>query len=150
MSVPHLRLPLIPRWLRVAATLTVALVIFTYSILDPPGSSSIRMGPFGLIPYATWLHVLAYGGLAGAAAYALHDTPRPAYQLVFGAFCLVAAYGLGIELFQSTLADRHADLVDVGVNALGAGLAAIGWLSLTRYARFYRAHRPTDLEFPIE
>lgn len=147
--MPRLRLPLIPRWLRVTATITVALVILIYSIRDPPGSGTIRMGPFGLLPYTMWLHLLAYGGLAGTVAYALHEHPRPDWQHVLLVVVVVAVYGIGIELLQSTLADRQADLADAGVNTLGAGLAAIAWRVLSRSARFYRTHRLGDLQPPV-
>ena len=147
--MPRLRLPLIPRWLRVTATITVALVILIYSIRDPPGSGTIRMGPFGLLPYTMWLHLLAYGGLAGTVAYALHEHPRPDWQHVLAVVVVVAAYGSSIELLQATLADRQADLADAGVNTFGAGLAAIAWRLLARSARFYRVHHPGDLKPPI-
>jgi len=148
--MPRLRLPLVPRWLRVITTVTVALVILTYSIYDPPGSGTISMGPFGLLPYATWLHLLAYGGLAGTVAYALHEHPRPDWQHVLLVVVVVAVYGIGIELLQSTLADRQADLADAGVNTLGAGFAAIAWRVLSRSARFYRTHRLGDLQPPVD
>jgi len=127
----------------------VALVILTYSIRDPPGSGTISMGPFGLLSYTMWLHLLAYGGLAGSVAYALHEHPRPDWQHVLLVVIVVAVYGIGIELLQSTLADRQADLADAGINTLGAGLAAIAWRLLSRSARFYRAHRPGDLQPPV-
>jgi len=96
-----------------------------------------------------WLHLLAYGGLAGTVAYALHEHPRPDWQHVLLVVVVVAIYGIGIELLQSTLADRQADLADAGVNTLGAGLAAIAWRVLSRSARFYRIHRLGDLQPPV-
>ncbi|OYR54026.1 hypothetical protein DJ70_15100 [Halorubrum halodurans] len=65
-------------------------------------------------------------------------------------FCVVAAYGVGIELLQSTLTARTAAYDDVFTNASGAGLAVIGWRLLTRYVGFYRARHMADLQAPVE
>lgn len=146
----RIRLPLIPRGVRWAAVALVALVILSYSIVPAPGSGTFRTGPFGLLGYSTWLHLLAYGGLAAALAYTLHDTPRPDWQVLALVFLAVAAYGAGIELLQSTLTARTAAYDDVLTNATGAGLAVVGWRLVTRYVRFYRARRVADLQVPVE
>jgi len=148
--MPRLRLPLVPRSLRWAAVALVGLVILYYSIVPAPGSGTFRSGPFGLVGFSTWLHLLAYAGLAATLAYALHDSPRPDRQILAIVFLVAVAYGAGVELLQSTLANRHGDYTDVLVNAIGAGLAVVGWRALTRYVRFYRARRLTDLELPVE
>lgn len=148
--MPRLRLPLVPGSLRWAAVALVGLVILYYSVVPAPGSGTFRSGPFGLVGFSTWLHLLAYAGLAATLAYALHDSPRPDRQVLAIVFLVAVAYGAGVELLQSTLANRHGDYADVLVNSLGAGLAVVGWRALTRYARFYRARRLTDLELPVE
>ncbi|OYR53997.1 VanZ family protein [Halorubrum halodurans] len=148
--MPRIRLPLIPRGVRVAAVALVALVILRYSVVPAPGSGTFRTGPFGLLGYSTWLHLLAYGGLAAAAAYALHDSPRPDWQVLGVVFLAVAAYGIGIELLQSTLTARTAAYGDVLTNASGAGLAVVAWRIVTRYVRFYRVRRVADLRVPVE
>ncbi|GAA0512879.1 VanZ like family protein [Halorubrum aquaticum] len=146
----RIRLPLIPRGVRWAAVALVALVILLYSVVPAPGSSTFRTGPFGLLGFSTWLHLLAYGGLAATLAYTLQDTPRPDWQVLALVFCAVAAYGAGIELLQSTLSARYATYDDVLTNASGAGLAVVGWRIVTRYVRFYRARHVADLQIPVE
>ena len=146
----RIRLPLIPRGVRWGAVALVALVILLYSVVPAPGSGTFRTGPFGLLGYSTWLHLLAYGGLAAAFAYTLQDTPRPDWQVLAVVFLAVAAYGVGIELLQSTLAGRSATYGDGLTNASGAGLAVVAWRIMTRYVRFYRAPRVADLRVPVE
>ncbi|RAW46455.1 VanZ family protein [Halorubrum sp. 48-1-W] len=146
----RIRLPLIPRGVRWVAVALVALVILWYSVVPAPGSGTFRTGPFGLLGYSTWLHLLAYAGLAGVLAYTLHDSPRPDWQVLLLVFGAVAVYGAGMELLQSTLSARYATYDDVLTNAAGAGLAVVGWRLVTRYVRFYRARRVADLRVPVE
>ncbi|MWV65253.1 VanZ family protein [Halorubrum sp. JWXQ-INN 858] len=146
----RLRLPLVPKPLRWGVVLAVAGTILYYSILTPPGSGTFRTGPLGLIPFSDWLHFLAYGGLAATLAYALHDSPRTDRQVLVLVFVVAFGYGAAIELLQATIPSRTFDVADMAVNALGAAIAVGCWRVLSRYARFYRAARPTDLEAPIE
>ena len=140
----RIRLPLVPRWLRWAAVALVALTILAYSIVPPPGSGTFQTGPFGLVGLSTWLHLLAYAGLAATLSYT-----RPDWQVLAIVFVAAASYGAGVELVQSTLSARTAAYDDVLVNALGAGVAVAGWRLVGRYVRFYRVRRREDLRVPV-
>ncbi|WP_418284181.1 VanZ family protein [Halorubrum sp. DTA46] len=146
----RIRLPLVPRALRWGIVLAVASTILYFSVFTPPGSGVIRYGPFGVLAYSTWLHGLAYAGLAATLAYAFQDRPWRDRSVLVVVVILAVGYGAGIELLQSTLDTRTADWGDVLVNAIGAGVAAVGWRILTRRVRFYRAGRLAELELPVQ
>jgi VanZ family protein len=145
----RIQLPLVPRWLRLAGVVAVAATILYYSVFTPPGSGVIRMGPFGVFPYSTWLHVLAYAGLAVALAYAFQDSAWRARSVLLIVVLLTVGYGGSIELLQSTLAGRTASVGDLLTNAVGAGVAAACWWVVTRRVRFYQMRRIADFEAPI-
>jgi VanZ family protein len=145
----RLRLPLVPRPLRLAGVVAVASTILYYSVFTPPGSGAIRTGPLGVLPYSTWLHALAYGGLAVALAYALQDRPWRDRTVLVVVFLLAVGYGGSIELLQSTLDARTADFGDLLTNAVGAAVAAVCWRALARWVRFYRVRRVGDVEIPV-
>ena len=143
------RVPIVPRSLRHAGVAAVAATILYFSVITPPGSGVIRTGPFGVLAYSTWLHGLAYAGLAVALAYALQDQPWRDRTVLAAVFLVAVGYGGGIELLQSTLDARTADFGDLLVNAVGAALAVVCWRVLTRRVRFYRARRLKDFERPV-
>ncbi|QAU12243.1 VanZ family protein [Halorubrum sp. BOL3-1] len=145
----RLRFPLVPRWLRLGGVVAVAATILYFSVFTPSGSGAVRTGPFGLLPYSTWLHGLAYFGLAATLAYAVQDTPWPDRTVLGVVFLAAVGYGGGIELLQSTLDARTADFGDLLVNAVGATVAAVLWRVLTRPVRFYHVRRLADLELPV-
>ncbi|MDB9234793.1 VanZ family protein [Halorubrum ezzemoulense] len=145
----RLRLPLVPRALRLAGVLAVAATILYFSVVTPPGSGMIRTGPFGVLPYSTWLHGLAYAGLAVTLAYAFQDSVWRDRTVLVVVFLVAVGYGGSIELLQSTLDARTADVGDLLVNAIGAAAAAVCWRVLTRWVRFYRVRRAADLETPV-
>lgn len=145
----RLRVPLMPRWFRLAGVVAVAATILYYSVFTPPGSGAIRSGPFGVFAYSTWLHALAYAGLAIVLAYALEDQPWSDWIVLVVVFLLAVGYGGGIELLQSTLASRTADFGDLLVNSVGAAVAAVCWRVLTRWVRFYRVQQVKEVEMPL-
>ncbi|WP_239638575.1 VanZ family protein [Halorubrum distributum] len=109
----------------------------------------IQTGPLGVLPYSTWLHALAYAGLAVTLAYALQDSPWRDRSVLAVVFLVAVGYGGSIELLQSTLDARTADFGDLLVNAVGAVIAAVCWRILTRWVRFYRVRRVAELEAPV-
>ena len=145
----RLRLPLVPRSLRLVGVLSVAATILYFSVFTPPGSGAIQTGPLGVLPYSTWLHGLAYAGLAVTLAYALQDSPWRDRTVLVLVFLVAVGYGGSIELLQSTLDARTADVGDLLVNAVGAAIAAVCWRVLTRWVRFYRVRRVAELEAPV-
>lgn len=144
-----LRVPLIPRPLRWGIVVAVAATILYYSVFTPPGSGVVRTGPFGVLAYGTWLHGLAYAGLAVTLAYALQDRPWRNRTVLVVVFVSAVAYGGGIELLQSTLAKRTAAFDDLLVNAVGTAVAVVCWRIVTRRVRFYRARQLAELEAPV-
>lgn len=132
------RLPLLPRRVRVAMAVAVAAGILFASVVDPPGRGPPPLGPFGLVGLDKWLHALAYGGLAGAVAYAI---PAVSGRQLAAAVGVAATFGLAVEGLQLGLPERAFDAADVGVNALGALAAAAGWRAL-RVERWLRPWPP--------
>ncbi|PHQ45261.1 hypothetical protein DJ68_13850 [Halorubrum sp. C3] len=145
----RLRLPLVPRSFRLASVVAVAATILYFSVVTPPGSGVIRTGLFGILPYSTWLHGLAYAGLAVTLAYALQDRSWRDWTVLVVVFFVVVGYGGSIELLQSTLDARTADFGDLLVNAVGAAVAVVCWRVVTRWVRFYRVRRVDELEAPV-
>ena len=145
----RLRLPLVPRSLRLTGVLAVAATILYFSVFTPPGSGVIQTGPLGVLPYSTWLHGLAYAGLAVTLAYALQDSAWSDWTMLVIVFLVAVGYGGSIELLQSTLDARTADFGDLLVNAVGAAVAAVCWRVVTRWVRFYRVRRVAELEAPV-
>ena len=117
--------------------------------MRPPGAGRLVTGPLGVLPLSTWLHGVAYAGLAVVLAYALHRSPRPKWQILPVVFALATAYGVGIELVQSTLAYRSFEMGDILVNAVAAALAVAGWSLFVRGVRFYRCRRLDALRPPV-
>jgi VanZ family protein len=145
----RLRIPLLPNIMRWGAVITVAGIILYYSIQSGPGTQTFQTGPLGIFPYSDWLHFLAYACLAVMLAYALHDSRLPNWQVFVLVVVCAIGYGITIELLQSRLPSRTFAVEDMGVNAVGAGVAVVCWRLLVRYVRFYRATRIADLERPV-
>jgi len=149
MAGRRVHLPLVPRsvrWLLVTAVLATILAV---SVVRPPEIARVATGPLGVFPLSTWLHGVAYAGLALVLAYALQTSPRPDWLILCGVFAFATAYGVGIELLQSTLAYRTFDTADILVNAGTAALAVAGWKLLARRVRFYRCRRLDALRPPV-
>lgn len=141
MAGARVHLPLVPRPLRWLPVIAVLIAILVASLVRPPGAGRLITGPFGVLSFSTWLHGLAYAGLAVVLAYALQCRPRPNWRILAAAFALATAYGVGIELLQSALAYRSFETGDILANAVAAALAAAGWSLLVRRVRFYRCRR---------
>lgn len=134
----HLRLPLLPAWIRgLLAVITFGILLY-YSIVPAPGSGSITTGPFGFLPYSAWLHLLAYMGLTIVFAYATAHANRPTWQLLAVVFVIVVSIGTTIELLQYMLPTRTFSWVDIGLNAVGAAIGLSVWAVLDRTVTFYR------------
>ncbi|MEZ3144896.1 VanZ family protein [Halobaculum sp. MBLA0143] len=128
---PVVRVPLIPRGLRVAAVLVVAGTIAYFSLVTEASPPSA--GPF----FDKYVHFAGYTVLALLAAYAtatLRDRPiTRAVAVVVG----VAAYGFVVELLQAPLPGRQFSLYDQVANTLGA-LTVVVWLLIERRVRYRR------------
>jgi len=148
MAGLRLRLPLVPRSVRWSLVAAVLVTLLVFSVVRPPSAGPVR-GPFGLVPRSAWLHGIGYAGLALVLAYALQTSPRPDWQVLCAVFAFATAYGVGIELIQSTLAYRAFDVADILVNAGGAAAAVTGWKLLVRRVRFYRCRRVDALRPPL-
>ena len=146
----RVRVPLVPRSLRWGVVLAIATTILYYSVFTPPGSGVVQTGPFGVFAYGTWLHGLAYAGLAGTLAYAVHDGPWRDRSILLTVVLVTVGFGAGIELLQSTLETRTADIVDLLVNTTGATIAALCWRILTQQVRFYRVRQLAELKMPVQ
>ncbi|NHN59954.1 MULTISPECIES: VanZ family protein [Halorussus] len=115
-----------PRWLRWATVVLIAGGILYASVLDSPSSGLPALGPLGLVEIDKWLHALAYAALAGSLAVALAPGRSPA--VVAGVAALLAVgYGVGVEFVQAPLAARHFSVADMVADAVGAGIAVLGY-----------------------
>lgn len=77
-------------------------------------------------------HALAFAVLAGLARLGWHRHPA------FLTLALCVFYGVMIELAQTLSPGRHADVWDVGADAVGAGLGILavkGWLIVGKRSR---------------
>lgn len=150
MVMRRLRLPLVPRWVRLTLVLVVSGVVFVGSVVRPPASGGPILGPFGLVSQTVWLHAIAYATIAMLIAYALQSGGRPTWPVLGVAFVLATVFGMGIELVQSRLAYRTFEVADMLVNAGGAALAVVVWRLLAARVRFYRCRGRETLEPPIQ
>ena len=150
MRSRRFRLPLLPRWVRLAFVAVVMGTILYFSVVPMPGGDAFRTGPFGILPFSKWMHLLAYGGLAMALAYALHESPRPDWQILSVVFLIAVGYGAGVELVQATVPYRSYSRLDMVVNAVGAAVAVGLWRALVRYVRFYRVRTLEELQTPVQ
>lgn len=126
MHVSRLRVPLLPRPVRVAAVAAVALFLLYASVVTPP-SSGVPDRLLG-VGVDKWLHVAAYAGLAGTLGYArLTPGSRLGRRSLAVVFAATLAYGLGIELVQAFLPARAFALADVVANGVGAAAGAAPW-----------------------
>ncbi|UWG50579.1 VanZ like family protein [Halalkaliarchaeum sp. AArc-CO] len=150
MRSRRFRLPLFPRWVRLALVGAVMGTILYFSIIPMPGGDAFRTGPFGILPFSKWMHLLAYGGLALVLAYALHDSPRPDWQILSIVFLIAVGYGIGIELVQATVPERTYSPLDMVTNAVGAAVAVGLWRAVVQYVRFYRIRKLAELKPPVQ
>lgn len=128
------RVPLAPRWLRVGALVLLAAVI-TYLSFSP--AARVPGGPrsFGLG------HAVGYAGLSLGLAYALARwRPRPWVKALV-VFALTMGYGLAMEVGQLFRPTRTFQLVDLGLNAVGAGVGA-AWCLLEPRVGYRRVPGP--------
>jgi VanZ family protein len=120
--------PLVDRRLRRALAAGVAAVVLVASVVDPPSTGTPTV-LFGL-GIDKWLHAVGYAGLAAAVGYARLDGTGLDGRALLAVFCLVTAYGFGVELVQAPLPARSFDLADAATNAVGAALGTAPYLRL--------------------
>ncbi len=120
------RLPLLPRWIRYLALVSVAIVIVTFSIVPLPRWVT-SFGPLGLLPIRQYLHLIAYAGFTIVLGYAVADIDRPDWQILGGVFVVTVAFGGAMEALQLTLPHRTASVRDLVMNAAGAAVAVGVW-----------------------
>jgi VanZ family protein len=129
----RLRLPLLPRWLRLVGVAAVLGAIAYFSLFSAPPTVPGRE-PF----WDKHLHFAAYAGLALSLAYAtarVRDRPYLRAVVVFGG---ALAFGAGIELLQGALPNRYFGWGDLLANSLGAALVAV-WFVVERRITYVRA-----------
>lgn len=124
----RVKLPVAPGWLRWLGVTVVAVFIFYTSILTTPPSNPVVPGRPDLLPLDKWRHFLAYGALAAALLYALLDAERPVGHVLAVVVGVAVCYGIGIELWQSTIPNRYFSLGDAYANAIGSLLVCPWYL----------------------
>jgi len=115
--------------------LAAMLVIFVASAQPkygpPPGAGPFTIYFSGMLPVFPGLweflikksaHLIAYGVLALLLARALVAWGMPARRAAILAVILAIFYALLDEVHQSLVPGRHASLMDIGLDAAGAGL----------------------------
>ncbi|MCU4926490.1 VanZ family protein [Halobacteria archaeon AArc-dxtr1] len=125
----RLPLPLLPtpvRWLGVAA---VAGFILYASLITSPPETAVDTAQPAFAPLSYWRHFVAYAALSGALAYAIDDWERRRWQQALLVIAVATLYGAGIEVAQYADPERHFDVLDILVNALGAS-TVLGWYAV--------------------
>lgn len=129
MGRRRIRLPVLPREIRLAAAAFVATAILYTSLIDPPtaGPMPVYLG----VGQDKWLHALAYAGFASTLAYAaLPERGTLDRRTLAVAVAVAVAYGVGVELVQLPLAARAFDPTDALANGLGAAVGSLPWLQV--------------------
>lgn len=129
-----IRAPLLPAWLRWLGVVAVAVAIFYLSVLAVPPEQAVAPKP-DLVPLDKWRHFLAYAGLGGALAYATVEWEWRTRRVAVAVLAVVVAYGVGLELWQSLLAERYFSVGDAYANALG-GVLAMPLFALREWVAF--------------
>jgi VanZ family protein len=104
-------------WLWLPVILYMAAIFFASSIPDPPVPSDVS---------DVSLHETAYFGLTLLLIRALSRERWSGVTLatLAAAWCIAVAYGATDEWHQSFVPNRHAELRDLGSDAIGAFVAA--------------------------
>lgn len=110
-----------PKPLRYAGVAGCAVVILYGSVT--PIDDGVPRTVFG-IGTTVYLHLIAYGGFAGAIGYALLAADR---QTLAVAVAIAMLYGIFIEILQGFIPYRTMDTLDVLVNGVGALVGAALW-----------------------
>ncbi|WP_321112156.1 VanZ family protein [Halorussus salinisoli] len=134
-----------PTWLRWVAVAVVAGGIFFASVLDPPSSGVPSLGPLGTFGMDKWLHALAYAALAGTLASALAPGRSPTVVAALAGL-LAVGYGVGIEFVQAPLAARSFSVADMVADAVGAGMAVLGWRAFVGFVGRSQSKRRSESE----
>jgi|AntDeeMinimDraft_6_1070357.scaffolds.fasta_scaffold09146_2 hypothetical protein len=134
----RLRVPLLPVWVRGSIVIVTLGVVLYYSIVPAPGSGSLVTGPFGLLPYSTWLHVLAYTGLTIVFAYTTAHVKQAKWRHLTVVFVVVVTVGIIIEMVQYTLPTRSFSWVDIATNTAATSIGLLIWAALDHITQFYR------------
>jgi|AntDeeMetagen134_2_1112570.scaffolds.fasta_scaffold00327_18 VanZ family protein len=137
------RVPLVARSVRYGLVAVVAAVILVASVLQPDPTAAPTMGPFGIVGVDKWSHALAYAGLAAVLVYASMSSNRGTDRLIL-AVVLAVGFGIGIEFVQWPIPYRTASAADALADAIGAGVLALAWWSLSRFVRFVPISRWHD------
>ena len=115
------RLPVAAPAVRWGVVVAFATLILVASVRDPgPGPSPSFLG----VPLATYLHLVAYAGLAAAVGYGLLRADGRAHLFAAGT---AVCYGAAVELVQAPLPSRSASALDVLINTVGATAGAVLW-----------------------
>lgn len=133
----NLRIPLLPKWIRWAATIGLAVFIFYTSILTVPPETVIDQGRPDLVPLDKWRHFVAYATLGYALAYATTDWDINNQGLGVFVIGVTIMYGMGLEFGQSLTPERYFSIGDAYANALGGALV-IPWYLAKPYITFIR------------
>ena len=113
----------VPRWLWLAASILLAVVVAVASLVPPRGTPVAEIADLGEL--RAWIgHAIGYLLLTASAVLA-QRVPRP-WLTVF----LTSAYGVVLEFMQGVLGQRSAQITDVAANVVGAllGLGIAIWI----------------------
>ncbi len=106
------------------ALLAVMLIAITWLALSPAPPKTVDTG------WDKANHALAFGSLAFAGVWAWCPHPRQWYWLVLA----LLAYGVGIEVAQSFVPPREADLKDVLADGVGIAIGLLAAWPVTAIA----------------
>jgi glycopeptide antibiotics resistance protein len=144
--------PLASNRVRYGMVLFVAAIIIFLSVVNPAaikgesnvggqsyGPFGIDYGPLGWLESDTWAHGMGYALFTATLGYAfVAPVQTSRLRRLALAVCVAIVFGVCMELVQTTLPYRNADVLEATVNAISACLmAAVWWLmTQTRNVRF--------------
>lgn len=129
------QLPVVERWIRWLAVAVVAVGILWASVTRPTAVRDV-LGPLGIVGFDKWLHAVAYAVLAVVLGYALVEWD--ATVAAIGVLLAAMAFGLGVELLQSTIPYRTFSRWDLLANGVGATVVAVAWRAIAPRLRVRR------------
>ncbi|MFH5799958.1 VanZ family protein [Haladaptatus sp. CMAA 1911] len=112
----------------------VAAVICYFSVFASPDVGVERLGPLALFGRDKWYHALGYAVLAVSIAIAASGNRRGGRygRVLLFAVAGAVVFGIAMEFAQLAVPLRHTSALDVGADAVGAAVGAVGWWLLAR------------------
>ncbi|MBX0325377.1 VanZ family protein [Halomicroarcula sp. F13] len=115
------------RFRRYAPAVAFAGLLLVTSLVPVPESGADAVPTLLGVALDKWVHAGSYGVLTTLLAWGRRTRT---VAVVAALATLAVGYGAGIEFLQGLVATRDTSGADFLANAVGAGLAGVGWLAV--------------------